>query len=394
MADVESSNPLVVVRQGNDAYEQAREALRGLGLPDLSGQRVLVKPNVGRLAKPGDGVTTNPEVVAAVLDEIIDRQPADLAVGESPILGVTAMDAFDATGVGEVAEARGVTLLDLDERRPVTYEIPDGVVVKKLRVCAAAAEADFVVSVPVMKTHMHTQVSLSVKNMKGVLWRRQKVKLHQSAAPDGLRPGVRALDVAIADMATVVRADLAVIDGSVGMEGLGPSAGSPKSADLIVAGTDGVAADAVAVTRMGFEPDGIHHLAETAARGVGTLYPTSADVDPPDYARHTVPFAPPPEKISIEYPNVVVHDQDSCSACLSTTLMFLERHLSEVAEYSLGDGKLHLAIGKHTKPLPDGTILIGNCTAKQQPHGVWVQGCPPVASDILKRLREARERRS
>jgi len=384
--------PLVVVRKGGDAYEQARSALQALPLPDLTGRRVLVKPNAGRLSRPGRGVTTNPDVVAAVLDEVMGRGVADLAVGESPILGVKAMEALQAAGIAAAARSRGVGLLDLDEAPPVSCEVPNGVVVKKLRVCRAAVEADYIISVPVMKTHMHTKVSLGVKNMKGALWRRQKVKLHQASAPAGLRAGARALDAAIADMATVLRPHLSVIDGSVGLEGLGPSAGSPKPAGLIVAGMDCVATDSVAVMLMGFEVESVHHLVETAARGVGVLHPPTADVDPTDYAGLAVPFAPPPERISIEYPNVVVHDHDSCSACLSTTLMFLERYLSEVAEYFLEDGKLHLAIGKHTEPLPRGTILIGNCTAKQRACGIWVQGCPPVVSDIVRKLQEARKK--
>ncbi len=174
----------VRVTRGEDAYLAAREALAGIELPELRGRRVLVKPNAARMLPWQAGGTANPRAVAAVLDHLGERRPAALAVGESCITGVKAAAAFETTGIARVVQERGVPLLDLDQGAPLLLPVPGGRLVKELKVAAAWGEFDFVVSLAVMKTHMHTGVTLSVKNLKGLLWRKQKVAFHQlQAAP-------------------------------------------------------------------------------------------------------------------------------------------------------------------------------------------------------------------
>ena len=68
------------------------------------------------------------------------------------------------------------------------------------------------------------------------------------------------INVAIADMASVLRPHLAIIDGTVGMEGLGPSAGQPKALDCVVVGADAFAADAVACRLMGTCAEDVPYL--------------------------------------------------------------------------------------------------------------------------------------
>ena len=85
----------------------------------------------------------------------------------------------------------------------------------------------------------------------------------------------------------------------------------------------------------------------------------------------------------------MVHDCDSCSACLSTVVMLLERYHAQLLDYAGPDAKLHIALGKSVKDVPAGTILIGNCTATKKAHGLLVKGCPPVASDILDAIKKA-----
>ncbi len=377
MNEVRSS--LVSVGHNADAYFAAREALERLDLPGAGSANVLIKPNAGRCAQPGAAVTTSPQVVAAVIDYFRERGAENLSIGESPITGVDVMEAFEATGIADVARERDIELIDMDASRPVDVEVPGGEAIRSLSVCPHVLAADYVVSVPVMKTHMHTQVTLSVKNMKGGLWRRSKVKLHQ-LPPD--ESGRKSLDVAIADLATVLRPDLTVIDGTIGMEGLGPSAGAPRRADVVIAGTDPVACDATAVRLMGFDPSEVVHLVLAAERGVGSL--DGDRVEPADYLKWRQEFRRPPEKISIEWPNIVVHDCGSCSACMSTVMLFLKRYSSELADYRLADGNTHLAMGKGNDDLPEGTVLIGNCTAKHEGTGKFVPGCPPVASHIFE----------
>ena len=237
-----------------------------------------------------------------------------------------------------------------------------------------------------MKTHMHTRVTLSIKNMKGLLWRREKARLHQLRSNRRITKGDKELDVAISDMATVLRPDLAVIDGTVGMEGMGPAYGRPKEMGIVVIGNSGFSSDAVAARLMGLDPATVPHLRLSAEKGLGEIRLEKLSISPEDCLKWENPFALPPTRLSIPYPDIVVHDEGSCSACLSTLLVFLQDGHSALTDYRLEDGKTHLGIGKHLRVCPKGTILIGNCTAGIKERGLFVQGCPPVASQIRDAL--------
>ncbi len=383
-----SPRPLIAVAHGNGPYANTRRALESVGPLPVRGRRVLLKPNAGRVAPPGSGIVTHPEVVAAAID-FFREAGAEVAVGESPIVGVDVQEAFAAAGVTAVAGRRGCPLIDMDRRPCVEVIVPAGRIVHSLKVCPEALEYDFVVSVPVMKRHMHTGVTLAVKNMKGCLWRRSKVELHMLPALDGCPD--KPLDVAIADMASVLRPHLAVVDGTVGMEGLGPSAGRPKPLDAVVAGADAFAADAVACQLMGTAAEDIPHLRLGAERGYGTIELDRVTVTPKDWRDAASPFAAPPENLAIEFANVAVIDEHSCSACQSTLLLFLARYKDRIFDYFPGQEKVHVAIGRLEAEPPAGTLLVGNCTAAHRQAGIFVPGCPPVGSQILAALTAAKD---
>jgi uncharacterized protein (DUF362 family) len=168
-----SMEPLVLVSRGKDPYGTTKGILERFSLPGLKGKSVLVKPNAARLASPGDGVTTHPQVVGATVDYLKERGVRRIAIGESCIFGVDAEEAFRVTGMRGVSEEKRVELLDLDQGDPMEIVVPEGKVVQKIKVPAVLKEFDFIISVPVMKTHMHTRVTLSIKNMKGLLWRKE-----------------------------------------------------------------------------------------------------------------------------------------------------------------------------------------------------------------------------
>ncbi len=346
----------------------------------VRGKRVLLKPNAGRVASPDSGITTHPDAVAAAIDIFRDAG-ADVAVGESPIVGVDVREAFEATGIASVAGQRNCPLIDMDRRRFVEVPIPDGRVIRSLRICPDVLEADFIVSLPVMKMHMHTGATLAVKNMKGCLWRRSKAKLHMLPAIDG--SDEKSIDVAIADLSSVLRPSLAVIDGTVGMEGLGPSAGQAKPVDIVVVSTDAFAADAVACQLMGTNALDIPHLRMGAERDYGVIDLDRITITPDNWRDWTSPFDPPPKNLKIEFPNITVLDDNSCSACQSTLLLFLKRYKDRIFDYFPEQTTIDIAIGKGHSDLPDGTLRIGNCTAKLRETGILVPGCPPVGSEIL-----------
>jgi len=373
--------PRVVVTHGDDPYLAARAALAAFELGVARGRRVLVKPNAGRVARSGSGVVTDARVVAAACDAFL-AVGAAVSVGDSPIVGVRRTEALEASGVAAVARERGCPVLDLDARRRVEVELPDGVALRRLEVCPDVLEHDLVVSVPVMKTHMHTGVSLAVKNMKGALWRRSKVELHMLPAVPGVAE--RSLDVAIADMSAALRPHLSLIDGTVGLEGLGPSAGEPRPLGVVVAGVDAYAVDAVACRLMGRRAEEIAHLRLGAARGLGVIDLDRIEVSPANWTDLAVEFAPVPASLTVAFPGVRVLDEASCSACQSTLMLFLRRYGPTLLEYFPDVRPVQIAIGKGLERVEPGTICIGNCTRAHRAQGIFVSGCPPVGSAILR----------
>ncbi len=352
-----------------------------MDLSPAKNKRILLKPNVGRNVKPETGVTTHPQVVAAAIDAFREAG-ADVAVGESPITGVTISDAFESSGIAAVAKVRNCPTIDMDVRRYVTLDIPAGVAIKSLKVCAEIAECEIIVSIPVMKTHMHTGVTLSVKNMKGCLWRRSKVDFHMLAQLEGFKE--KPLDIAIADMSSVLRPGLSIIDGIIGMEGLGPSAGSPKALDVVLVGVDAFATDSLACAMMGISAGDVPHLRMGAERGYGVISPDSIEPYPANWKDVESSFALPPDKLSIEFSGFNILDQQSCSACQSTLLMFLRKYGQYLRDSKSDEKDIVIAIGKGHEELPRGTLCVGNCTVGHKDCGIFVSGCPPVSSEILK----------
>jgi len=377
------SRPLVSVAHGQGAYANTRKALQGLDLSPVRGKRVLLKPNVGRVAVPGEGITTHPEVVAVAIDALREAG-AEVAIGESPITGVDVMEAFAASGITAIAEQRNCPLIDMDRRSPIDLPLEQGQALHAIHLCADVLNYDFVVSIPVMKMHMHTGVTLSIKNLKGCLWRRSKVKLHMLPPVEG--DDHKPINIAIADLASLLRPHLAIIDGTIGMEGLGPSAGEAKALDAVVVGADPFAADAVACALMGTQAEAVPHLAIAAKRGYGVIDLNAIDVTPENWRNWSDPFAGPPANLDIQFPNVTVLDKNSCSACQSTVLLFLKRYRDQLFDYFPDMEHLTLAIGRGHQDLPEGTLCIGNCTACPKDERPFVAGCPPVASEILRAL--------
>ena len=374
------TRPSVHVAGGDGPYDNTYAALAQVDLSPARGKRVLLKPNAGRVAPPGAGITTHPQVVAAAIDAFRGAG-AYVAVGESPILGVKAGEAFDAAGITLIAHERDCLLIDMDARRFVEVPVPDGVAINSLKVCPEVLEYDLVVSLPVMKMHMHTGVTLAVKNMKGCLWRRSKVGLHMLPPVKG--HDEKPIDIAIADMSSVLRPHLSIIDGTVGMEGLGPSAGQAKPLGVIVVSADAFAADAIACKLMGMEAKDIPHLRIGAERGYGVIGLERISVTPDSWHVWSSPFAPPPENLSIEFPNINVLDKNSCSACVSTLFLFLKHYGNRLFDRFPSDTSLCIAIGKGHEEVPEGTLCIGNCTALHRENGIFIPGCPPVSSQIL-----------
>ncbi len=230
------------------------------------GVKVLLKPNLLSSTDPPERVVnTHPEFVRAVAEFCRDRgcvvQIGDSCGSLSP--GSTA-SAMAVTGLDRVALETGAQLVNFDTAPSVEVPIPDGRVLRRVRISKPALEAEVLVSLPKMKTHGLTLLTGAVKNQLGAVPGRGKKDIHCAA------PKPAAISQALVDIYSVLRPQLALMDAVIAMEGNGPAAGEPRGVGLVLGSEDCVALDAVAARVMGYSDGAVMTTRFAHAQGLGT----------------------------------------------------------------------------------------------------------------------------
>jgi uncharacterized protein (DUF362 family) len=239
------------------------EGIKLCGL-DVSGRRVVLKPNLVEF-EAASPINTHPAVVAAAIDAFRTRGARDVVVAEGPGHRRDTEQILQASGLLQVMRERRVPYVDLNEDEVVLLSLgSDFTGLSQLYFPATVAKADLVVSMPKLKTHHWAGVTLSLKNMFGVIpgavygW--PKNLLHWA----GIHQSVVDIN------STLPAATFAIVDGIIGMEGNGPIQGRAKSCGVLVFGSDMVAVDATAARLMKIEPHRITYL-ENAGQFLGNI---------------------------------------------------------------------------------------------------------------------------
>ena len=253
-------------------YETAAsviEDLIGRFSIDWKGKRVLLKPNMLAAWKPERAVTTHPAIVTAVIASL-ERRGARVMVGDNPGAHEYG-DAGRAADVSGLRAAAGDRWVDL-ATSPVEVEV-NSRHFPRLAISREVLEADLVVNLPKLKTHMQTTLSGAVKNMFGILVGSQKAKVHHVCA------GIAEFAEAIVDIYAIRPPALSIMDAVVGMEGNGPSGGKPRTINRIIASTHGVAVDGVFAAMVGLAPDRVGILRAARGRGLGAVDVADMDIE-------------------------------------------------------------------------------------------------------------------
>ena len=219
-------------------------------------QRVLIKPNYVNGSHPSTGVTTDPRVVRAIVEYLLEhgRNSREFAVGEGGMATVDTMQSFRNAGLVDELNGYGVKLIDLNAEPHVDVDIEGGRSLKSVRVARSFVDYDCILSVPKLKVHCWALSTLSMKNMMG-----------------GILPkGIMHDDLAqkIVDLNRAFGPELTVIDGILGCQ-RHELACDPVASNVIVAGEDFVAADAVGSFLMGLAPDQVLYLQLAKKAGLG-----------------------------------------------------------------------------------------------------------------------------
>ena len=176
---VEKEKPVVALARDENISLAVKTCLDHIVLPDMTGKAVLLKPNVGREVDSNLGINTNPEVVSAVYNYLKERFDANFFIGDSPIINTDTKKAFEQSGYSELLKDDKLHFIDLDDRPPLEIEIQNGKVLKKINFTGYWEDIDFLISIPVLKMHMHCGASLGFKNIKGLIYKRDKIKTYR-----------------------------------------------------------------------------------------------------------------------------------------------------------------------------------------------------------------------
>jgi len=249
---VDSTNVAIV--KGDKPVDMVVEALEMIGAEEAftSEERILVKPNYINASHPSTGNTTDARVIEGTVKFLKERGYSNIVIGEGSGLTDT-MKAYKVAGVDKVAHRWKVDLIDLNEDEYIIMDVPNSLALKTVRISKTALNSA-VVSVPKLKLHRMAGVTLSLKNLMGVVSPKGQIHRHLSKK--------------IADLASVVKPRLAVIDGIIGGEGY-ELAGKPVKMNLVIAGLDPVAVDTVGTAVMGFNLKKARHILLAAEKGLG-----------------------------------------------------------------------------------------------------------------------------
>lgn len=238
--------------------------------PDVTNKRVMLKANLVDLPREDKPITTNPAVVIAAAEAFRRRGAAEVIVADGPGLQRDTWDIVDAIGLTPLLLEHGLSFIDLNTADVTGQPNAHGVTgLDQLYFAKPAWEADVLVSMPKMKAHHGLGVSLAMKNMFGTL----------SGMAYGTPRNIfhlRNAHHAVLDFNHTLRADYAIIDGIVGLEGDGPVRGTPIDVGVLVMGSNLPAVDATTARIMGVRPERIDYL-RNAAGTLGPLGETSIE---------------------------------------------------------------------------------------------------------------------
>ncbi|MDI6739783.1 MAG: DUF362 domain-containing protein [Candidatus Edwardsbacteria bacterium] len=228
----------------SQAVSKAVDLLGGISSFIKPGNKILLKPNLLQAARPEDMITTHPAVVEDVI--VLVKQ-----AGGVPMLGDSPAGAFNSvenywrtTGMWDVCKKHNVELVQF-EKGGVSQKERHG---RKYHIAKSVTDADVIINLPKIKTHGLTLLTCAVKNMYGVIPGLKKSNYHKEA------PKPWEFSAIVVDVYALAKPHLTIVDGIVGMDGAGPSAGKQKPLGLVLAGADGVAVDAVVTHLMGKRP--------------------------------------------------------------------------------------------------------------------------------------------
>lgn len=254
-------------QQLQKSLETLLKPLGGMSAIVKPGDRVLLKPNLLTGARPTKECVTRPELVYCVAKMVIEAGGKPF-MGDGPAFG-SAKGVAEANGYKPILEELNLPVVEFHGKRYQTVSEE----FNHLLLSKEAMEADVVINLPKVKSHVQLTITLGVKNLFGCVPGKMKAWWHTEAGKDASRFGQM-----LVETARTVNPNLTIVDGIIGHEGNGPSGGEPRFLGILAASQDVFALDLAILEILNVNPE----LVPTAAASIKLgLCPNFADINFP-----------------------------------------------------------------------------------------------------------------
>lgn len=244
------------------ALEEALNAVNGLDFV-MPGMKIIIKPNLVSFKKPDAAATTHPALLEALVEMLLARG-ADVTIGDSPG-GPHSLPllnrVYAATGMDRLEKLGAKLNRNMNEK---TVDFPEGKVLKNFTYTEYLDEADAIIDFCKLKSHGMLGMSAAVKNLFGTIPGLKKPEVHYKFQNDAEFADM------LVDLNEYFKPRLAICDAVIGMEGNGPTAGTPRQIGAIIASKSTYYADVVGAELIGMNIDGLPTLQAAYERGFAT----------------------------------------------------------------------------------------------------------------------------
>lgn len=321
--------------------------------------KIGIKPNLMSCIPADFGATTHPEIVAGIIEYLIENDRSDICIMEGSWVGDKTEESFEICGFNELSKKYEVPLIDMQK---------DGFFEKDgIKICNSVGKVDFLINVPVVKGHCQTNITCALKNLKGLIPNVEKRRFHAMGLHDP-----------IARLNSCIKQDFIVVDhicGDLDSEG----GGNPYYSNCIMAAMDPVLLDSYVCRLLGYELEDVPYigLAEKLKVGCADLSKMKVRTIDGDGVEkeEELPITHRIFKLKDR-----VQDVDTCSACYESLMEALSK-LEEENLLKCFEKKILIGQGNRGK---NGEYGIGNCTNHFE-H--FIGGCPPSADEVYEGIK-------
>lgn len=345
------------------------DLIGGLGIYLRHTDKVMLKPNIN-----GTEGITSLEITESLIQLLNDFGVQEMVIAEAAFGPAHLTDTFfQKTGYTALAKQYGIKLINLNKSVIKEVAVKNPIILDTLNLAQEVFEIDKIINIPVMKVHYATGITLSLKNLKGLLVGDEKRHFHETG-----------LDKAIVDLNNTIPSTLNIVDCISCMERMGPRGGDMVQLNFVMAGGNRAEVDYLGSRIMGYSLDEVKHL---------NYYLDSNPIDLDAIEVVGEPIA------TVKYPfkkarlEAIIpkrfrhHEKDACSTCMNALLLsyqFFEKEVEHDIDIYLGSILIEPELRKSIK------IGFGNCCYKnlrdKMKFDKFIRGCPPYPFDLKKSL--------